>query len=172
MAAHPQQKVDPPAVVEPAPEPDSLAAKNPFPTQMSVPGVDGQQVTVELAVVDGVVYAPRLDDLGLAPDVRQYVTQYCAAWSSSVLTAPRMLTHLPATAPRRAQLLFREPQLHAMLGLAGDERLLRTVVDEVKGEVRFVVESPRLPPMPYWDGGPPIIGLPVSVYYEGSGEAR
>jgi hypothetical protein len=32
--------------------------------------------------------------------------------------------------------------------------------------VRLLVESPRLPVMPYWDGGPPIITLPVAAHYE------
>ncbi len=169
MAAHPQQdetrsdEAVATAVVEP--EPEGLA-KNPFPAQVVVPGAGGEDVVVELAVVDGVVYAPRLDDAPIDPSMRQYVTQYCAAWSSSVLTTGKLASQWPATAPRRAQLIFREAALHAMLGLAGDERLLRTDVDQVKGEVRFVVESPRLPPMPYWDGGPPVIGLPVAAHYE------
>jgi hypothetical protein len=70
------------------------------------------------------------------------------------------------TPPRRGQLVFRESSLHAMLGLAGDERLCRIDVDQLKGEVRFVVESPRLPPMPFWDGGPPVITLPIAGHYE------
>lgn len=166
MAAHPQQDDDPTAtaVVEPATE--GVAAKNPFPTEMTVPGVDGGPVVVELAVVDGVVYAPRMDELPLDPQIRQYVTQYCAAWSSSMVTTGKLANQWPATPPRRGQLIFREAALHAMLGLAGDERLLRTEVDQVKGEVRFIVESPRLPPMPFWDGGPPIIGLPIAAHYE------
>lgn len=163
MAAHPQQ--DENHVVEPEPEPDSLVAKNPFPTQMTVPGAGGEPVVVELAVVDGVVYAPLLDEAPLDPPMRQYVTQYCAAWSASVVTTGRR-EKWPSTPPRRGQILFREAQLHAMLGLAGDERLLRIDVDQLKGDVRFVVESPRLPAMPYWDGGPPYIGVPVAAFYE------
>jgi hypothetical protein len=169
MAAHPQQDekpADAEAEVQPA------AVKNPFPAQMTVPGPDGEDVTVELAVVDGIVYAPGLDELPLDPGVRQYVTQYCAAWTSSVLTTGRIAEQWPSTPPRRAQLVFREASLHAMLGLAGDERLCRIDVDQLKGEVRFVVESPRLPPMPYWDGGPPIITLPVAAHYEPQQVAR
>lgn len=156
MAAHPQQDE------EPAGEP----VKNPFPAAMTVPGLAGTPVVVELAVVDGIVHAPKLDSYPLAPDVQHYVTQYCAVWSSSVVTAEKLESRWPESAPRRAQLVLRESQLHAMLGLAGDERLLRIDVDQVKGEARFVVESPRLPPMPYWDGGPPIVGLPIGAYYE------
>jgi len=147
------------------------AAKNPFPSSMTVPGLDGQDVAVELAVVDGVVYAPRLDDLPVSAQVRQYVTQFCAAWSSSVLTTGKLEAQGPPP-PRRGQLAFTESQLHAMLGLAADERLVRTVVDELAGTVRFVVESPRLPQQPHWNGGPPLIGLPVAAWYEGSEAPR
>lgn len=167
MAAHPQQDETAPAsmpVVEPPA--DGLAAKNPFPTEMTVPGPDGEDVTIDLAVVGGVVYAPLIDELNLDPNIRQYVTQYCATWSQSVVTLGRLREAWPDTPPRRGQIIFREASLHAMLGLSGDERLLRIVVDEVKGEVRFVVESPRLPPMPFWDGGPPIITLPIAAHYE------
>ena len=163
-AAHPQLADDPAA--EPAPaNAEPATAKNPFPTSMTVPGVNGEDVVVDLAVVDGVVYAPTLDRLFLAPDVRQYVTQYCAAWSSSVVTTQNLAGRL-AELPRRAQLIFRESQLHAMLGLAADERLVRTVTDDVAGTVRFIVESPRLAPMPLPDGGPPVISLPVAAWYE------
>lgn len=162
MAAHPQQDEHDPV----EPEPEGPAAKNPFPTQVVVPGLGDFTVAVELAVVDGVVYAPHLDDAPIDPQMRQYVTQYCAAWSSSVLTAGKMESQWPATPPRRAQVVLRESTLHALLGLAADERLLRIDVNQVKGEVRLVVESPRLPPMPFWDGGPPIITLPVAAHYE------
>ncbi len=161
MPAHPQEDEKTPVV---EPEPEGLA-KNPFPTQVVVPGLDGEQVVVELAVIDGVVYAPRLEEAPIDPGMRQYVTQYCAAWSSSVLTTGK-LNDWPATPPRRAQIIFAEPSLHAMLGLVADERLIRVDVDQVNGKVRFLVESPRLPPMPYWDGGPPIITLPVAAHYE------
>lgn len=171
MAAHPQQD-ESTSVVEPGPEPASLAAKNPFPARMTVPDLDGNLAEVELAVVDGVVYAPLLEQLPLTPQVRQYVTQYCAAWSSSVLFTGDLESKWPATPPRRGQIICREAQLHAMLGLAGDEQLTRVAVDHVTGEVRFIVESPRLPPMPYWDGGPPIITLPIAVYYEAREAAR
>jgi hypothetical protein len=163
MAAHPQQEEKQPVV---EPEPEGLAAKNPFPTHVVVPGVDGADVTVELAVVNGDVYAPLLDDAPIDPQMRQYVINYCAAWTSSVVTTGRLAALWPASAPRRAQIVLRETALHTMLGLAGDERLLRIDVDQLKGEVRFVVESPRLPPMPFWDGGPPIITLPVAAHYE------
>lgn len=166
MAAHPQQDDETTSVMQ---NPDSLV-KNPFPTQMTVPGPDGKPVTVDLAEVEGVLYAPGLDELPLDPGMRQYVTQYCAAWSSSVVTTGKLESQWPATPPRRGQLIFREASLHAMLGLVGDERLVRMDVDQVKGEVRFVVESPRLPPMPYWDGGPPIITLPVAAHYEPLGQ--
>ena len=46
---------------------------------------------------------------------------------------------------------------------------MRVVVDEVDGSVRFIVESPRLPMQPYWDGGPPPIGLPIAAFYEQPG---
>jgi hypothetical protein len=148
------------------PEPDSQVTKNPFPATMTVPGVDGQPVTLELAVVDGVVYAPRLDDARLDPQIRQYVTNYCAAWSGSMVTAGQLEQQWPVTPPRHAQIAFRESSLYAMLGLKHDERLLRIDVDNVKNELRFVVESPRLAPMPYWDGGPPHVSLPIAAYYE------
>jgi hypothetical protein len=159
-AAHPQPVED-----EPAADAGELV-KNPFPASMTVPGPDGKPATVELAVVDGIVYAPMLDHLELTPPVKQYVAQYCAVWSSSVVTDAKLQAQWSATPPRRAQIPFREAQLHAMLGLADDERLVRIDVDQLKGEVRFVVESPRLPPMPYWDGGPPIISVPVAAWYE------
>jgi hypothetical protein len=162
MPAHPQEEENTPGV-EPAPE---GLAKNPFPTQVVVPGVGGEDVAVELAVVDGVVYAPALEDAQIDPGMRQYVINYCAAWSSSVLTTGRLANQWPATPPRRAQIVFTEPALHAMLGLAPDERLIRVDADQVNGRVRFLVESPRLPAMSYWDGGPPIITLPVAAHYE------
>lgn len=163
MAAHPQQDEKEPDTVT---QPTAVGVKNPFPSTMTVPVRGGEPVEIELAVVDGVVYAPMLDELPLDPDIKQYVVQYCAAWTSSVLTLGRLENQWPATAPRRAQLVFRESTLHAMLGLQGDERIMRFDVDQVKGELRVVVESPRLPPMPYWDGGPPLIWLPVATNYE------
>ncbi len=169
-AAHPQHDEPGPAPAGPEPAPPDGALANPFPEQMTVPGADGRPVTVALAVLDGVVYAPGLDDLPLPPPVRQYVTQYCAAWSSSVLTTGKLAT--AQEMPRRAQLVFRESQLHAMLGLAADERIARVVVDDLTSTVRFVVESPRLPAQPAWDGGPPIIGLPIAAWYEGSEAPR
>jgi hypothetical protein len=165
LAVQPQQDPEPEPTAAAEPEPEGLAAKNPFPTRMAVPGPDGEDVTIELAVAGGVLYAPLLEELPLDPYVKQYVTQYCAAWSSSVVTTGR-LTAQWQTPPRRGQLVFRESSLHAMLGLAGDERLCRIDVDQLKGEVRFVVESPRLPPMPFWDGGPPVITLPIAGHYE------
>lgn len=152
-------------VREPEPAPDEAAAKNPFPPSMTVPHIDGGFITIELAVVDGVVYAPRLDEAPINVGVRQYVLQYCAAWSSSVLVGGKLEQSWPAP-PRRAQIIVPESQLHAMLGLAADERLLRVAYDDVSGGVRFVVESPRLPRQPYWDGGPPVISLPVAAAYE------
>ncbi len=147
------------------------SALNPFPTSMTVPGPDGGPITVELEVLDGVVYAPRLNDLGLAPQVHQYVTQYCAAWSSSVLTEGKMDARWPEP-PRRGQLVFRASQLHGMLGLAADEQLVAVLPEKLSGAVRFVVESPRLPRQVAWDVDPPIIGLPVAAWYEGSEAAR
>jgi hypothetical protein len=176
MAAHPQQDADEPAgVAEPAEVagPDagtSAPPKNPFPPTMTVPGFAGADVLVDLAVIEGVVYAPLLDELPVAPQVRQYVTQYCAAWSSSVLTAGKLEQAWPLP-PRRVQVVFSESQLHAMLGLAGDERLHGVVVDHLPGSVRFVVESPRLPPLPAWNVSPPLAGLPVSAWYEAGGRA-
>lgn len=166
-AAHPQRDGDDTDIGD-----GGDPVKNPFPSTMTVPGADGADVVVGLAVIDGVVYAPRLDDLPVTPLVRQYVTQYCAAWSSSVLTAGKFLEERWPAPPRRAQLEFPESQLHAMLGLASDERLVRTVVDAVTGSVRFVVESPRLPAQPYWDCPPLTIGLPVSASYEGREEPQ
>lgn len=162
-AAHPQLDAA-------GPEP-ATAPKNPFPTAMTVPDVDGNLTLVDLAVLDGVVYAPALDSLPLAPQVRQYVTQYCAAWSASVLTVGKLNGQAPEL-PRRAQLMFRESQLAAMLGLTGDERLIRVVPDDVTCSVRFIVESPRLPPMPLPDGGPPTISLPIAAWYEDCGDPR
>jgi hypothetical protein len=168
LAAHPQQDQETPDAVDAAASPpaERPGVKNPFPTQMTVPVRGGDPVTIELAVVEGVVYAPMLDHLPLDPDIKQYVIQYCAAWTSSVLTAGQLENRWPPTAPRRAQIVFRESTLHAMLGLEGDERIMRFDVDQVKGELRVVVESPRLPPMPFWDGGPPIIELPIATNYE------
>lgn len=159
-AAHPQQD-DPVAVAA-----GTTTVKNPFPTSMTVPGPDGQDVTVELTVLDGLVYAPGLDQLGLEPQVRQYVTQYCAAWSSSVVTSGVLARRWPPP-PQRGQLRFGAGQLHAMLGLAADERLVSVVTDPLFGSLTFVVESPRLAPEVAWDCEPPIIGLPVSAWYEG-----
>lgn len=166
-AAHPQRDDAAPADAQ---GPDQLVeVKNPFPSAMTVPGVDGQDVVVELSSVDGVVYAPRLDDLVLAPQVRQYVTQYCAAWSSSVLTTGK-LQNASVSPPRRAQVVFHEAELHAMLGLAADESLIAVVVDPVTSTVRFVVESPRLPRKQEWNVEPPYIRLPVAAFYEGAAQ--
>ncbi len=179
-AAHPQRDDAEPASASGEPPPagetpttpsDGPLAKNPFPPAMTVPGVDGTPVTVQLAVLDGVVYAPGLDDLPLAPQIRQYVTQYCAAWSSSVLTTGK-LTEAPPAPPRRGQLVFDQGQLHAMLGLAGDESLVAVVVDPLTTAVRFVIDSPRLPRKPAWNCEPPRIGLPVAAWYEGSEALR
>lgn len=163
MAAHPQH--DETAVVEPGPEAGGLVAKNPFPTQMTVPGTDGEPLVVELAVVDGVVYAPGLDKAPVDPYVRQYVQQFCAAWSSSVLTTGKMDDRWPRP-PRRAQIVLEESQLVAMLGLKPDERLLRIVVDEQVMSVALVVESPRLPRIEYWNVPARTIPLPISLSYE------
>lgn len=163
MAAHPQHDEKTPPVVEP--ESGGLAGENPFPERMTVPGRDGP-VVIELAMVDGTVYAPRLDEYDLDPQIRQYVTNYCTVWSGSAVATGQLEPRWPDTPPRRGQIVFRESTLHAMLGLKADEELLRVDVDQVKNEVRFVVGSPRLPAMPFWHGGPPIIGLPVAAYYE------
>ncbi len=160
-AAHPQ-----PSVPDDPEQGDGLAAvKNPFPQQMVVPGHDGSDVVVELAVVDGVVYAPGLDDYPISYGVRAYVTQYCAAWSSSVVTADR-LEHQWPEPPRRARVVFNEAQLHTMLGLAADERLLRAYFDEDSASLTFVVESPRLPRLESWGYGPPYVRLPIAAAYE------
>jgi len=160
-AAHPQQG-DPAAADADAP----LAVKNPFPTSMTVPGPDGRQVAVELATLDGNVFAPGLDALGLEPHVRQYVTQYCAMWSASVVTTGALAQRWPMP-PRRGQLQFTASQLHAMLALAADERLVSVIAEPLTGSLRFVVESPRLAPMGVWNVEPPPIGLPISAWYEG-----
>lgn len=149
----------------------AVMTMNPFPSSMSVPGEDGTPVEVELAVLDGVVFAPTVDSLPLAPHVRQYVAQYCAAWSSSVVTTGKLAQHWPAP-PRRAQIVFRESQMRAMLGLADDEHLVAVVVDPLSTTVRFVVDSPRLPPKPYWDVEPLVITLPVAAHYEQSAVAQ
>lgn len=163
-AAHPQRTdADMPQLE------DDVVVKNPFPSAMTVPGLDGDDVVVELVALEGVVYAPRLEDLPLAPHVRQYVTQYCAAWSASVLTAGKLEASWPAP-PRRAQLVFRESQLRAMLGLAADESLITVVSDPVANVVRFVVESPRLPSKERWDCEPPYVPLPIAAYYEVDGQ--
>ncbi len=158
-AAHPQLT-----------EPESAPApvKNPFPERMHVPGLDGETVTIELAVVDGVVYAPGLDQAAVSPPVRQYVTQYCAAWSSSVVTAEKLEASWPEP-PRRARVVFGESQLHVMLGLAPDERLLRVIVNPEDERVEFVVESPRLPRQVAWDTQPPFVTLPIAAFYEVAG---
>jgi hypothetical protein len=169
-AAHPQQGEDGSGAAGPDPQAGSLLAKNPFPAQVTVLGVDGHPVDVELAVVDGVVYAPGLDNAPIDPVARQYVTNYCAAWSSSVVADGRLDQAWPEP-PRRAQVLLKESQLHLMLGLKPDERLLRVVVDEVSGCLRFIVESPRLPRQAYWDGGPPVVTLPIAASYEDAGQA-
>lgn len=164
QAAHPQRD-DEPADTAAGSEPGGAVVKNPFPSAMTVPGEDGQDLVVELSVVDGVVYAPGLDDLPIGPFLRYYVTQYCAAWSLSVLTVGKIEAGSPEP-PRRVQVVFSESQLHAMLGLAGDERLVRTVVDQLTGAVHFVVESPRLPPQPFRDMEPLNVNLPIAALYE------
>lgn len=167
-AAHPQP-ADAAAAGVPDPDPGPPGGgpmvNNPFPSTMTVPGVGGQEVVVDLAVDAGVVYAPHLDQLPIDAYVRQYITQYCAAWSSSVVTTGKLEPWPPP--PRRAQIVFQESQLHAMLGLAPDERLVRIAVDDLTGTLRLVVDSPRLSKQPYWEGGPPTITLPVSAWYEG-----
>lgn len=162
-AAHPQ-----PEAPEPAPaEPTSVGPKNPFPSSITVPGQNGEDVEVELATVEGVVYAPLLDQLPLAPHIRQYVTQYCAAWSGSQLTTGKIESGtMAATPPRRAEIFFGESQLHAMLGLAADETLVTVDADPVNCQVRFVVDSPRLPRKPWWDVPPLRITLPIAAHYE------
>lgn len=172
MAAHPQQK-QPAAAATPEATPIMLE-KNPFPTQMTVPGLDGTPVVIELAVVDGgIVYAPRLDEAPIGPAVRSYVSSFCTAWSSSVLTADKVdIDQSQVLRPRRAQLRFTESQLHMMLGLAVDERLLRVTVDHETGIVTMIVESPRLPQQPYWDHPPLLIKLPIAAYYEGGPELQ
>lgn len=165
-AAHPQ--LVEPAAAEPAPaaEPAAAAVKNPFPTSMTVPDAGGQDITVDLAVVDGVVYAPGLDDLPLEPHVRHYVTQYCAAWSQTVLTEGKLAASAWPAPPRRAQIICTEDQIRAMLGLAADEYVVTMAVDTFAGTLRFVVESPRLPPKPYWNVEPLAIGMPIAAHYE------
>lgn len=167
-AAHPQRTPArdprPEQVDEPAAGGD-LTASNPLPTHMMAMGTDGTPVRVELAMLEGVMFAPYLDKLPVSPEVRQYVTQFCAMWSGSVLTTGKVRTQYPAP-PRRGQLLFHESQLHAMLGLADDESLVAVVVDPLTSSVRFVVESPRLGPKE-WNSEPPMIGLPISAWYEG-----
>jgi hypothetical protein len=145
--------------------PVDLLEENPFPPSMTVPGLNGKPVTVDLDVLDGVLYAPGLDDLELAPHVRQYVTQFCAVWSQSILTVGKLADSWPAP-PRRAQILFGESQLHAMLGLAPDERLTQVIVDQATNAIRFFVESPRLPMMMSWNMEPPYAGLPLAAHYE------
>lgn len=157
MAAHPQQ--------EDVAGPVKAMAKNPFPTQMTVPGPDGKDVGIDLAVVAGTLYAPNLDNYELDPDIRQYVTAYCASWSGSVMTAEKIQRQVQER-PRRVQVVMEESQLHAMLGLAADERLLRVVADQLTGSLRFIVESPRLPQQPYWNGDPPYARLPIAACYE------
>lgn len=163
-AAHPQHDDDAGPAGEQDPE-TGVVVKNPFPPTMTVPGLDGDDVVVELTSVEGVVYAPRLDDLPIAAPVRQYVTQYCAAWSSSVLTTGKLDTMWPDP-PRRAQVAFTESQLRAMLGLADDESLITVVADPVTMVVRFIVESPRLPRKPYWDVESLTVSLPIAAFYE------
>lgn len=154
---------------------EEIVKSNPFPPAMTVPGRDGEPVTVELDAIDGVVFAPALDSLDLDPHIRQYVTQYCAAWSSSVLTTGKLQASYPfMDPPRRGQLIFTETQLHAMLGLGSDESLVSIIVDPVQMLLRFVVDSPRLAPK-QWSCEPPIIGLPISAWYEGrqgAGDSR
>lgn len=160
-SAHPQ-----PADAELAgAEPVGEVAKNPFPAQMMVPGLDGESVAVDLASVDGVLYAPGLDSLPIAPHVRHYVTQYCASWSGSVLTPEKLHGSWPMP-PRRAAVPFREDQIHAMLGLAADESVVGAVYDQLTGGLTFIVDSPRLPAKQMWNVEPLAISLPVSVNYE------
>lgn len=145
-----------------------VAGKNPFPTQMTVPGLDGEPVTVDLASVEDLLYAPGLDTLPIAPHVRHYVTQYCAAWSASVLSTEKLNSSWPAP-PRRALVPFGEDQIHAMLGLAADESVVGAVYDQITGTLTFVVDSPRLPAKPMWNTPPLAISLPVSASYERGG---
>lgn len=163
-AAHPQPTE--PASEQASTEPPDVAAKNPFPTSMTVPDAGGQDLTVDLAVVDGVVYAPELDDLPLEPHVRHYVNQFCAAWSQTVLTGAKLAAAAWPAPPRRAQIVFGEDQIRAMLGLAPDESVVATVVNPLDGVLRFVVESPRLPPKPFWNVEPLQITLPIAAHYE------
>lgn len=172
-AAHPQRRraVDPEPAAEPTAEPTAEPAavdeltSNPFPRHMMAMGIDGKPVRVELAMLEGVLFAPELDRLPLSPQVRQYVTQFCAMWSGSVLTSSKVRTQFPPS-PRRGQLMFEASQLHAMLGLTDDESLVAVVVDPLTSSVRFIVESPRLAPKE-WNCEPPVIGLPISAWYEG-----
>lgn len=163
MAAHPQRNE---TAAPDGEESAAPAVKNPFPSEMTVLDVNGKPVVLDLAVAGDVLYAPGLDDAPVSPDVRQFVTQYCSTWSA-LLTWQNPDYWCPDP-PRRAQLFFRETQLRAMLGLQGDEQLLRASWDDVAGSLRFVIESPRLPRQPFWDGGPPVITLPVAAYYEGA----
>lgn len=168
MAAHPQHEDEPATDV--AEQSAGLLAKNPFPSQMTVPGLDGTPVVVELAVIGGVVYAPNLAEYPISPRMKQYVTNFCSAWTSTSLTTGQ-IEQSEQQRPRRAEVIFDETQLHAMLGLANDERLLRVVVDQLTGRIRFIVESPRLPQQPYWNGEPPPITLPIAAWYEGGPQA-
>src|ERR1044072_9987438 len=118
MAVHPpQDEQDKKPGVEPEPASGSLAAKNPFPATMTVPGRDGTEVVLELAVVDGTVFAPRLDEYDLDPQIRQYVTNYCSAWSGSTVTTGELERNWPATPPRVGQIVFPESTLRLILGL-------------------------------------------------------
>lgn len=167
-AAHPQRTAVSDEKPRPVDEPAAggqLTDRNPFPTHITAVGTGGEPVRVELTMLEGVMFAPHLDTLPLSPEVRQYVTQFCAMWSGSVLTTGKVRTEYP-TPPRRGQLRFTESQLHAMLGLADDESLVAVVVDPLTSSVRFVVESPRLAPKE-WNSEPPGIGLPISAWYEG-----
>lgn len=149
--------------------PFDVLASNPFPPAVTVPGRDGP-VEVRLERLDGVVYAPDLLSLPLDPHIRQYVTQFCAVWSQSVLTVPGKVRYGFPEPPRTAQIVLGEAQMHAMLGLADDESLVGVVVDPLTTQVRFVVQSPRLAPKPEWGVEPPIVQLPLAASYEGRRE--
>lgn len=178
-AAHPQRSagdgeptdIPPESAAGPASgEPFDVLAGNPFPPVVTVPGQDGQPVQVRLERLDEVVYAPDLDSLPLDPHIRQYVTQFCAAWSQSWLTVPGKVRRGFPEPPRTAQIVLGEAQIHAMLGLADDERVRAVVVDPLTTQVRFVVESPRLAPKYDWGVEPPVVQLPLAAAYEGRQE--
>lgn len=91
-----------------------------------------------------------------------------------------MSSELPAPAvgvlpPRRAVIRLSESQIKDALGLQDDESVRALVYDPGRGDVKVVVESPRLPPVgfhhsqgftPSFDTEPPYISLPISDHYE------